>query len=197
MSTKTNDERPESELNTGAERLKEHYSDAEIKRQIDAYKLVSYIPPEKISIVYLDDENDALKNFKALYRIDFKVFTTTSPEEARKIIETNDIHIIVTDQRMPNITGVEFLTSIIKKHPDPIRILLTGYSDINAVIGAINKGQIYRYMSKPFAVEEMKNMLENAAEIYFLRKDKEQLLKDIARSNAQLEFMYRQKLLDI
>lgn len=180
-----------------ADRIKDHYSDEELKNQIDQYKLIQDSTPEKINIVYLDDEEDALKSFKSLYRFDFNIFITSSPDEARSFIENNDIHIIVTDQRMPTTTGVEFLASIIKIYPDPIRILLTGYSDIEAIIGAINEGQIYRYMSKPYPMEEMKQLLKNAAEIFFLRKDKERLIKELAEANQQLEFMLRQKSLDL
>ena len=179
------------------DRMKDHYSDQEIKDQIDRYSLVKNDKPEKISVIYIDDEEDALKSFKALYRFDFNIFITSSVTEAEEIIDNNDIHVIIIDQRMPEITGVEFLSKIIKKHPEPIRILLTGYSDINSVIAAINQGKIFRYMSKPYLMEDMKQIIEIAAETYFLRKDKEQLLKAFARCNSQLEFMFRQKMLDI
>lgn len=182
---------------TVSDRLNKHYTDEEIKRQIEEYNLDRDNTPEKITVLYLDDEEDALTSFKALYRFDFKVFITSSHIEAKKIIEDNEIHVIISDQRMPEKTGTEFLEEILELYPDPIRILLTGYSDIDAVINAINYGQIYRYMSKPFEMVSMKQMIENAAEVYFLRKDKERLLKEIARANEQLEFMLRQKTLDI
>jgi response regulator RpfG family c-di-GMP phosphodiesterase len=96
---------------------------------------------------------------------------------------------------MPGMTGVEFLCSIIEKHPEPIRILLTGYSDIQAVVDAINKGQIYQYISKPWDEHHLKNVIEKAFEVYSLRAENKELIKSLLRANEQLEFLLRQKLL--
>jgi len=126
--------------------------------------------PEKIQLLYIDDEPNNLVSATANLRTFCKVFTATSAEEGRKILEKETIHVIVTDQRMPHITGVEFLESIIEEHPEPIRILLTGYSDIEAVIGAINKGQVYRYLVKPLNVDELKIILVDAYNLYLFRK---------------------------
>src|SRR5437899_9131593 len=109
-----------------------------------------------VNILYIDDEIHNLNAFRASFRRLYNVFIAESAEEGKIILEKNDIHIIITDQRMPKITGIEFLESIIKKYPDPIRMLLTGYSDITAVVDAINKGQVYRYISKPWNDEELK-----------------------------------------
>ena len=97
-----------------------------------------------INVLYIDDEPNNLVTFKAAFRRAFTVFTAESAEEGRTILEQNDIHVILSDQRMPKMTGIEFFESILSTHPEPIRILITGYTDINAVIDAINRGQVYK-----------------------------------------------------
>jgi len=122
------------------------------------------------NVVYLDDDKIMLENFHTIYSPYFTVFTTDSAKEAREIIDNNEIHIIISDQRMPETTGVEFFSSIIEIHPDPIRILLTAFTEIEVVIDAINQGHIYQYVRKPYIFKDMKKMLINAGEIYHLRK---------------------------
>ena len=136
-----------------------------------------------------------MNSFKAGFRRLFNVFTAESASEGLKVIETDDIHVIITDQRMPVMTGIEFLESIIPKYPDPIRILLTGYADINAVIDAINKGQVYRYIQKPWMDEDLRINIEKAFEIYMLRKENRELTEKLLVVNEQLEFLLRQNLL--
>lgn len=150
---------------------------------------------EKIKILYVDDEENNLTSFKANFRRVYDIFTASSAEEGRRLLETNDIEVIITDQRMPGMTGVEFLESIIVDFPDPMRILLTGYTDIQALIDAVNKGQIYRYMTKPWNEEEMKMFIRQAYEVYSLRKENKVLTKSLLQANKQLEFLLRQKLL--
>lgn len=151
--------------------------------------------PKDISILYVDDEPNNLVAFKANFRTYYKVFTAESAELGRQILKENKIHIIITDQRMPKETGVEFLESIIKEYPDPIRILLTGFADIETVVEAINKGQVYRYIMKPFNEADLKITIDNAFEIYSLREENKELLRQLMLANEQLEFMLRQKLL--
>ena len=152
-------------------------------------------PQASISVLYVDDELHNLNSFKAGFRRLFNVFTADSALEGRKILEKENIHVIITDQRMPVTTGIEFLESIIPDFPDPIRILLTGYADINAVIDAINKGQVYKYIQKPWMNEDLRINIENAYEIYALRKENRDLTQQLLRANDQLEFLLRQNLL--
>lgn len=150
-----------------------------------------------IKVLYVEDEKNNLVAFKASFRRDFKIFTAESADQAREVLDKEpDFDVIITDQRMPEETGVEFLVSILNKYPDPIRILLTGYSDIQAVIDAINQGQIYRYISKPWNEEDLRNTIKNAAEVCRLRKENEILISKLEKANEQLEFLLRQKLLD-
>lgn len=148
----------------------------------------------RVNILYVDDEVNNLVAFKANFRLDYQIFTAETAEEGMKILRENKIQIIITDQRMPGQTGVEFLERAIKEFPEAIRILLTGYTDINVVIDAINKGQIFRYLMKPFNDVEIKMIIENAAEVYKLREENQELMKKLLTVNEQLEFMLRQKL---
>lgn len=149
----------------------------------------------KIRVLYLDDEVNNLESFKANFRKVYEIHTALTASEAKEILRNNEIEIIITDQRMPNISGVEFLQSIIDEYPDPIRILLTGYADIEAVIDAINKGKIYHYTTKPFNADELKITIDKAYEVYSLRKENKELMKSLLQVNTQLEFMLRQKLI--
>lgn len=142
----------------------------------------------KIAVLYVDDEQDNLFSFMATFRIKFKVLTALNGEEALKYLENKLIHVVISDQRMPKMTGVELFEKIQEKYPDPIRVLLTGYADMNAVVDAVNKGKIFHYLNKPWNEEELTMTIERA---YAAWQDK-QALKD---SNEQLEFLLRQKLL--
>jgi len=146
------------------------------------------------NVVYLDDNQVMLENFRTIYSPYFRVFITNSAEEAKEIIKNNEIHIIISDQRMPDITGVEFFSSIIKQYPNPIRILLTAFTEIEVIINAINYGHIYQYVRKPYVFEDMKKMLEDAAQIYHLRKGKQQFTTtSVVQSNEELKLiMYNQ-----
>ncbi|NNE56276.1 MAG: response regulator, partial [Flavobacteriales bacterium] len=121
---------------------------------------------KKITILYLDDEENNLNSFKAAFRRDYNIFTTTTAQEAVKVLSDHTVHVVISDQKMPNISGVEFFELIVQDFPDPIRMLLTGYADIEAVIDAINKGQVYRYIGKPWNETELKMNIENAYEVY-------------------------------
>lgn len=149
----------------------------------------------KITILYVDDEEHNLNSFKATFRRDYDVHLAQSANKAYEMLKETTFHIIITDQRMPEVTGVEFLASILKEYPDPIRILLTGYADIQAVIDAINKGQVYHYITKPWDEEHMRVVISNAYEVYALRRENKELMNSLLKANEQLEFLLRQKLL--
>ncbi|MDZ4821997.1 MAG: hybrid sensor histidine kinase/response regulator [Flavobacteriales bacterium] len=144
-----------------------------------------------VRILYLDDEEQNLIAFHALFRRDYEVFTTTSATEAVQILNQCEIHIIFSDQKMPDLSGVEFFEMIVTDFPEPIRILLTGYADIEAVIDAINKGQVYRYLTKPWIENELRITIEDAYEVLQTRRqvnDKQQALE---KAYSELEkFVY-------
>ena len=149
----------------------------------------------RAAILYIDDEEHNLVAFKAVLRRDFEIYTAISVKEARKFLEDYEISIIVSDQRMPQTSGVQFFSEIKNSHPDPIRILLTGYSDMEAVVDAINKGEVYRYLTKPWDSDYMKSILYQAMELFDLRRENKSLINDLKKANEQLEFYLRQKLL--
>ena len=150
---------------------------------------------QTINVLYIDDEPNNITSFRAAFRRVFNIFTAESAEEGRKILETETINVILSDQRMPKMTGIEFFQSILTSHPDPIRILITGYTDINAVIDAINVGQVYKYLSKPWNEEEVKNTVIKSFEVFDLRRKNEELTEKLKDANVKLEFLARQGLL--
>jgi response regulator RpfG family c-di-GMP phosphodiesterase len=150
---------------------------------------------QKIRVLYVDDEAHNLQSFKATFRRTFEVFIAESGKEGLEIFKNNAIDVLITDQRMPEMTGIELLMEVKKIDDEPMRILLTGYSDINAVIDAINKGQVYRYLSKPWQEDELRYTIESAYEVFYLRRENRELIKKLERANDQLEFLLRQRLL--
>ncbi|MFC5625308.1 hybrid sensor histidine kinase/response regulator [Algoriphagus winogradskyi] len=146
---------------------------------------------DKIHVLYIDDEDNNLKSFRATLRKDFKIFTAIDADEGLKIAREEEIHVVIADQRMPGMTGTEFFEELVKFNPDPIRILLTGYSDIASVIDAINKGEVYRFIDKPWNIEQIKNSIKNAADIYFMRRElKEKNIKLKKLHSEMNQFVY-------
>ncbi len=142
---------------------------------------------EKIHILYIDDELNNLNSFKAKFRNTYTVNIANNVNEAYEILEKNPtIHIIISDQRMPDMTGVDFFESILYKYPEPIRILLTGYSDIASIIQAINKGQIFRYLEKPWNDYEMEMAIDNAFRFHFINKQLKNTNAELQKRNEEL-----------
>ena len=148
-----------------------------------------------INVLYIDDEPHNLTSFHASFRREFNVFTAESAEAGRKILEQKSIHVILSDQRMPKMTGIEFFESILSRFPDPIRILITGYTDINAVIDSINRGQVYKYLTKPWNENDIRIFINRAHEVFNLRRKNTELSKKLLDANRKLEFLLRQSLL--
>ena len=127
---------------------------------------------EKPYLLCLDDETDNLDALERIFRRNYNVLKASTPEEAFNILDNQpDLAVIISDQRMPLITGVEFLEKSIVSHPDSVRILLTGYTDIESVIGAVNKGQIYRYLTKPWDSVDLLNTVNQGYEKYSLKSE--------------------------
>lgn len=117
--------------------------------------------PEKIKVLYIDDEVNNLVGFKATFRIDYSVITAASADEGLEMLEKHpDVKVILCDQRMPHKTGVQFFEEITTKFPAPVRMLLTGYTDIESVINAINRGHIFRYITKPWQETDIRSAIE-------------------------------------
>lgn len=148
------------------------------------------------NILYVDDEENNLTSFRAAMRRHYNIFTATSGAEGMELFNQNDIHVIVTDQRMPNMTGVQFLQRL-PDEPDNTRIILTGFSDMDAIIDAINTGQVYRYITKPWDKDELKMTLDNAIETVKLRRDNKHLIKELQDHNDVLEAKVHERTLEL
>lgn len=148
-------------------------------------------------ILYVDDEEFNLTTFRATFRTRFEVHTALSAEEGMAVLAQHPIEVVVTDQRMPGTTGVEFLESVQKVYPNPIRMVLTGFADIESIISSINKGQVYRYITKPWDEDEVRMILESAVETFRLRDQNRLLLEHLARYNEELEETVKQRTADL
>jgi signal transduction histidine kinase len=150
------------------------------------------IPPDhQIRVLYVDDEPNNLLAFKASFRRVFQVYTATSAADGMSVLTKEPMHVIVADQRMPGTTGVEFFDIVRVAYPEPIRILLTGYTDVEAIIDAINRGQIYRYIKKPWDELELKTAIYNSYEIFQTRLQLRSKVEELEKSNDELNrFVY-------
>src|SRR5438445_537437 len=113
----------------------------------------------KHPILLVDDEPEILFSLRGLLRREFELFTAESGAEALEILKQHPIHVIMTDQRMPRMTGVELLRQAQMEHPEAIRIVFTGYADLKAVVDAVNQGHIYRYLTKPWDPDDLLTVL--------------------------------------
>jgi DNA-binding NtrC family response regulator len=120
----------------------------------------------KRPILVVDDEPEMLFSLRNLLRPEFEVFTARSGAEGIKILEDHTIHVVMTDQRMPEMTGVQLLSRMKSEHPCAMRLIFTGYADIKAVIDAINQGNVFRYVTKPWDPEDLLEALREAGTRY-------------------------------
>lgn len=133
----------------------------------------------KHSILLVDDEPEILFSLRGLLRRDFEIHTAESGTEAMEVLKQHPIHVIMTDQRMPDMTGVQLLHRVAGEHPQAIRIVFTGYADIKAVIDAVNEGHIYRYITKPWDPDELLSVLRLACTAYDQLVEHQRLLRDL------------------
>ncbi len=141
---------------------------------------------EKFNILYVDDEDDNLRIFKASFRREFNVFTAVNTTIAREILDANDIQLIISDQRMPDKTGVEFLEETIVDFPDVIRIILTAFSDTTDIIRAVNKVGIYRYLTKPWDIDDLMMTIKSAVNSFGLKRQNKNLIVNLQTINEEL-----------
>ncbi|WP_073584363.1 response regulator, partial [Vibrio quintilis] len=144
---------------------------------------------DKLTILLLDDESDILKALNRVLRMSYHVAAFNEGKEALEYMAEHEVSIIISDMRMPEMDGAEFLEKAKALQPETIRILLTGYSDIQSTIKAINSGGIHTYISKPWDNENLKLTVAKAAEFFYLTKEKERLAKELEERNVQLEQM--------
>jgi len=139
------------------------------------------------AILYIDDEQDNLTVFYSAFRRNFKVYLANSGQEGMEILKKHSVHLVIADQRMPEMTGIEFLEKIKLEYPDCIRMVLTGFTDVEAIIQAINKGRVYRYITKPWSKDDLKITIDHALETYELKQQNRKLFTDLEDANLTLE----------
>ncbi len=139
------------------------------------------------TFLVVDDEPDILDAIARLFRKEYHVLTAQTVDEAWKLIDTHDVQVVMTDQRMPCMSGIDFLVDLRKSRPQIVRVLFTGYSNITNVIDAINEGHVYRYISKPWKPVELRLFVAQAFEYYRSQRERDNLLQRLQEANAQLE----------
>ena len=142
---------------------------------------------QKLNVLYVDDEENNLVSFRAAFRKDYNIFTARSAAEGIDLLHKNDIPVIITDQRMPEMTGVQFFEKILPEFPDSIRIILTGFSDIDAITQAINNGRIFRYITKPWDENELRVSICNGMNLYGLQQKNKNLLEELNQKVQEQE----------
>lgn len=139
------------------------------------------------TILVVDDEPDMVQSARMLLRAEYQVLGATSAQEGLRLLRENEVHVVMSDLRMPTMSGVEFLRRAREERPEAVRLLFTGNADIRDVIDAINQGNVYRYITKPWEPDELMVMLRQATEQYDLRAERDRLLAELRTTNRELE----------
>ena len=146
---------------------------------------------KEIRILYLDDEQANLNAFQASFRREFDVRTTSKAEEALELLTSFKPRIVFSDQRMPGMNGTDFLAKVHELRPHTIRILITAYTNADEIIKAVNIGRIYRFISKPWIEEDLRQTILNGYDIYKTRRKKEKKVEELQKTNEELnKFIY-------
>ncbi|PLX84286.1 MAG: histidine kinase [Desulfuromonas sp.] len=146
---------------------------------------------EPIRILCVDDEKNVLRALERIFLDDdYELLTALSGEDGLEILTREDsIQMVISDYRMPGMNGVDFLREVLRIRPDTVRIVLSGYADTAAVVDAINDGQIYKFIPKPWNDDELKVTIGNGLESYFLKRKNAKLMAELKESNDQLQLM--------
>ncbi|MCB0764961.1 MAG: response regulator [Flavobacteriales bacterium] len=132
---------------------------------------------QRIRVLFVDDEEGNLKAFRSTFRREMDVLLAHSGEEALRLLETQEVHVVISDQRMPAMSGSQFLAIVKERHPQAMRMLLTGYSDLEAVIAAVNEGGIHAYATKPWIERDLLLRIEQVFEVHQLKATQGKLLQ--------------------
>ena len=147
-------------------------------------------------ILYVDDEPENLRVFELTFKRDFKILTATSAEEGLRILNENPVALVLSDQRMPSMTGVDFLARVRDIDPKTVRVLVTAYGDVEILKQAINDGSIYRYVAKPWDPADMKLTLQRGIESYALDQERHALLEELTLLNRLSRSLHSEMDLD-
>jgi diguanylate cyclase (GGDEF)-like protein len=149
--------------------------------------LETKVSKDKCSLLVVDDEPYILPTLAALLANDFQVLTADCAEAAQSVFAKQEVQIILTDQKMPRVTGVQLLEWVRVHHPKTIRLLMTGYAELDDAVEAINRGQVYYYLLKPWRTEELLQILRNACKEYRLERSQEHLMEELRIVNDELK----------
>lgn len=139
------------------------------------------------SILFVDDEENVLRSLKRLLRKEpYNILIATSGEEALALLEKSTIHLVVSDQRMPSMSGTELLQKVKERWPDTVRVILSGYADMSVIVDSINQGEVYRLLAKPWNDEELKMAIKQCLEQYEIRIENKWLVEQTNRQNKEL-----------
>ena len=142
-----------------------------------------------ISILIVDDEDNALSALKRLLRKEpYKIHVASNGQEALEMLELIACEVVITDLRMPEISGLELIQQLKTKHPDIIRVILSGTEDIAMIIDAINAGEVFRFISKPVEPELLKRIIKDCVDYYFLKTERKYLQAQLELNNKQLSW---------
>jgi len=142
----------------------------------------------KHTVLLVDDEENVLHSLKRLLRKEgYRLLTASSGTEGLKVLEKNDIHLVISDQRMPQMSGTEFFAIVKERYPGPIRIVLTGYTDVDSITESINKGHIYKFFLKPWNDQSLKLEIKSALEQYDLIQTNKRLHEKVLEQNEELK----------
>ncbi len=141
----------------------------------------------KDTILIVDDQPEILNALERLLKEEYQILTAASGSAALEILAKQQVTVILADQRMPGMTGVEFFSRALEQQPDTIRILITAYADITASIDAVNRGQIFYYISKPWEPEELLLIVRRAVEKFRLLRENKELNQKLHEANVQLQ----------
>src|SRR5436305_4166414 len=122
--------------------------------------------PTKHCLLIVDDEPNVCDSVHDLLRREFRVLKANSGEDGYRLMQEEEVHIVMSDQRMPQITGVELLTKVKSRYPQAVRMLFTGYADLESIIAAINQGHIFGFLKKPWQAEDLECAVRQAAAEY-------------------------------
>lgn len=137
-------------------------------------------------IMIVDDEPANLRTLERLFRPDYQVVTAPSGAEALALLERHDVALLISDQRMPAMTGIELMIKTVAIRPQMVKILLTGYTDVGALIDALNSGLVYHYLTKPWNNDDLRLTVSRALEHYEMMKSKHLLGMENQRLRARL-----------
>ncbi len=144
----------------------------------------------KHTVLLVDDEESILNSLKRLLRREgYQLLTASSGAEGLKALEGNNVHLVMTDQRMPQMSGTEFLATVKERYPDVLRVILTGYTDVDSITESVNRGHVYKFFLKPWNDQSLKLEIKNALEQYDLIQANRGLHGKVMKQNEELRKM--------